>query len=155
MLRKLAVRAKKSLALSLVMIAFITGCESSDQFETFKAEGNVTLNGKPLADAHVWLVPREKPHQDAIVVVRPQGRTGQDGKFVLTTYLQNDGAPEGQYDAIILHGANDPDAAPEESSMKPTRNSVPMKYKDAKTSGLLITIKNGTDNVIPLDLKTK
>jgi hypothetical protein len=30
-----------------------------------------------------------------------------------------------------------------------------MKYKDAKTSGLLVTIKKGEANAIQLDLKTK
>ena len=95
----------------LIAIGTISGCGSNDQFGTFKAEGTVTLNGKPLSDAHVWLLPKEKNHQEAVLVVRPQGRTGRDGKFVLTTYLQDDGAPAGEYDAIVLHGENDPDAA--------------------------------------------
>ena len=146
---------KFSVALALFSIATLTGCGSSDQFGTFKAEGTVTLNDKPLSDAHVWLLPKEKPLQDATLVVRPQGRTGRDGKFVLTTYLQDDGAPAGEYDAIVLHGANDPDAGDEEPKAPTNKIAVPMKYKDAKTSGLLVTIKKGEANVLPLNLKTK
>ena len=74
---------------------------------------------------------------------------------MLTTYVQNDGAPAGEYDAIVLHGDNDPDAAAEESNAKSTKVAVPMKYKDAKTSGLPITIKKVGPNVISLELKTK
>ena len=99
------------LVLVLFSLGTLSGCGSNDQFDTFKAEGTVTLNDKPLDDAHVWLLPKAKNHQDADLVVRPQGRTGSDGKFKLTTYLQDDGAPEGEYDAIVLHGDNDPDAA--------------------------------------------
>jgi hypothetical protein len=150
----MAVRERAKLAvgwLSLVVVT-ITGCGPSD---TFRAEGTVTLNGKPLGDAHVWLLPMAAAHKDATLVVRPQGRTSADGKFVLTTYLQDDGAPAGEYNAIVLHGENDPDAAPEDATKKSGRVAVPMKYKDAKTSGLQVTIKPSGTNVIPLELKTK
>ncbi len=138
----------------MIVIGTLSGCGSTEQFGTYQAEGTVTLNGKPLSDAHVWLLPKEKSHQDASLVVRPQGRTGRDGKFVLTTYYQDDGAPAGAYDAIVLHGENDPDAAAEDVKSKTARAAVPMKYKNAKSSGLFVTIKN-SPNVIPLDLKTK
>lgn len=147
--------AKYFSAIVLVSIGTLSGCGSNDQFGTFKAEGTVTLNGQPLSDAHVWLLPKAKTHQDATLVVRPQGRTGLNGKFVLTTYYQDDGAPVGEYDAIVLHGENDPDAAAEESKSKTKRVAVPMKYKDAKTSGLQVIIKDGEMNAIPLDLKSK
>jgi hypothetical protein len=139
----------------LMTMGGMLGCTPSDQFPTMRAEGTVTLNGKPLSDAHVWLLPKEKNHQEAVLVVRPQGRTGRDGKFVLTTYLQDDGAPAGEYDAVILHGDNDPDAAAEDTKGNTGKLVVPMKYKDAKTSGLIVTIKAGDANVIPLDLKSK
>jgi len=142
-------------ALVITLIGALAGCGSNDQFGTFKADGTVTLNGKPLGDAHVWLLPKETAHKEAILVVRPQGRTTVDGKFILTTYLQNDGAPAGEYDAIVLHGDNDPDAAAEESNAKSTKVAVPMKYKEAKTSGLPVTIKKDGPNVISLELKTK
>ncbi len=147
--------AKYLFAMVFVSLVTLFGCDSNDRFGTFKTEGMVTLNGKPLSDAHVWLLPKGKNHQDAELVVRPQGRTGRDGKFVLTTYLQDDGAPAGEYDAIVLHGENDPDASSEDATAKTGKIAVPMKYKDAKTSGLLVTIKKGDANVIPLDLKTK
>ena len=147
--------SKHFYAMVLVFVGTLSGCDTNDQFGTLKAEGTVTLNGKPLSDAHVWLLPKEQSHQDATLVVRPQGRTGKDGKFILTTYYQDDGAPVGDYDAIVLHGENDPDAAVEDPKAKTARAPVPMKYKDAKSSGLLVTIKNGQTNVIQLDLRTK
>ena len=67
----------------------------------------------------------------------------------------HDGAPEGEYDAIVLHGANDPDDGDEEPQAPTKKIAVPMKYKDAKTSGLLVTIKKGETNALPLNLKTK
>lgn len=146
---------RHSISLLFISLGTLAGCESKDQFKTFKAEGTVTLNGKALSDAHVWLLPNEAAYKEAQVVVRPQGRTGVDGKFVLTTYLQNDGAPVGEYSAIVLHGDNDPDAASEGPIAKTGKVAVPMKYKDAKTSGLLVTIKQDDVNVIPLELKTK
>ena len=73
--------AKYFFAMVFVSIGTLSGCGSNDQFGTCKAEGTVTLNGKPLSDAHVWLLPKEKPHQDATLVVQPQGRTGLDGSI--------------------------------------------------------------------------
>ena len=140
--------------LIMVAIGCVSGCNQSDLFPTSPAAGIVKLNGQPLPGAHVWLVPKSKVHTDAKTVVRPQGMTGSDGKFVLTTYLQNDGAPIGEYDAIVLHGDNDPDADPT-ANTKPAKTAfVPMRYKDVKTSGLLVTIKDG-ENDIPLELKSR
>lgn len=140
--------------LAILTLSFFTGCGQSDLFPTSPASGFVKLNGQPLIGAHVWLIPKSKEHNDATTVVRPQGMTSDDGKFVLTTYLQNDGAPIGEYDAIVLHGNNDPDVEqPKEVKTVKTPN-VPMHYKDAKTSGLVVKIKKG-ENVIPLELKSR
>jgi hypothetical protein len=140
---------------AVLLFAALAGCGDKSQFKTYSAEGTVTLNGNPLAGAHVWLLPKNTEHQNAQIVVRPQGTTNSEGKFTLTTYYQNDGAPLGEYDVIVLHGDIDPDADSGESKGKKSKKPiVPHKYKDAKTSGLSTTVASG-DNHIKLELTTK
>ena len=118
----------------------------------------MTLDGTPLAGAQVWLLPKSPEHLNAPVIIRPQGVTDAEGKFVLTTYYKDDGAPKGEFDIIVLFGDVDPDAETSQPTSKGGKKSkgpiVPHKYKDASTSGLSTTIKS-SDNGIILELKSK
>ena len=136
----------------------VAGCGGKGVYPTQPAGGVVTFDGAPLEGARVWLLPKSAEFLNAPVLVRPQGLTGADGKFVLTTYYTDDGAPAGEFDIIVLHGEVDPDgdsATPKSKAGKKNRGPViPHKYKDGKTSGLSATIKSGENN-ITLDLKSK
>ena len=60
--------------------------------------GIVNVNGKPAGGAMVSLHAAGKPE---LGVVTPHGVTDETGKFSLTTYQPDDGAPEGKYQVTV------------------------------------------------------
>lgn len=78
--------------LSAVMLTTV-GCGSAGK--TFKVEGVVTLDGKPLPGATVSFMPEGEGHAAS-------GRTDADGSFRLTTFRTDDGALPGNYKVVIL-----------------------------------------------------
>ncbi|MBY0457927.1 MAG: hypothetical protein K2V38_11355 [Gemmataceae bacterium] len=114
-----------------------------------------------MAGAEIWLVPTEANQQvkNAKITVRPYAKTKEDGTFVLTSYLPDDGAPIGEYSVMVMpaRGAAEEDLENDMPAAKRAagkRAPFPAKYTTPKTSGLSVTVKSG-DNVLDLDLKSK
>ena len=68
----------------------------NDVQATVPVRGELVLDGQPVKDIWVYLVPKggkispdEPPAQRAL--------TQEDGSFVITTYIEGDGAPTGEY----------------------------------------------------------
>ena len=68
----------------------------------YPVRGQVTLDGKPLAEAMVVLHPLTG---SVVGGQKPIGFTDQDGRFVLTTYQSGDGAPPGEYAVTVEYRA--------------------------------------------------
>src|SRR5688572_12272541 len=60
--------------------------------------GQVLLEGKPLARARVTLVPLGELPTD---LPRPAATADDQGRFALSTFSRSDGAPEGEYVALV------------------------------------------------------
>jgi len=140
------------LPLSLTILAILpcalTGCgEKAKAWErVYPADGIVNFKGKPLAGAVVTLVPLDDEFPSS---VRPTATSKDDGTFQLGTHSAADGAPAGDYKALVLHfpvvGKKDsPSAGP---------NDLPVKYAKAETTDLKVTIVAGQTNIPPLELK--
>jgi len=86
-------------------------------------DGVLTLDGQPVAGATLQFIPKEG---------RPAvGRTDQNGKYALTTFVDGDGALPGTYRvAIVLNRQRD----------GKTEWIVPRRYSDPKTSGLTVSV---------------
>lgn len=67
-----------------------------DAVDTVKVTGSVLVDGEPVKDLWVTLIPNDEK-----VNLRPRGQTDEDGKFSLTTYTGGDGAPAGEYKVTI------------------------------------------------------
>jgi hypothetical protein len=81
--------------------------------------------------------------------VRPTATSKADGTFELGTYSAADGAPAGDYKALVLHfpvvgKKENPSAGP---------NDLPKKYATEATSNLLVTVTEGSTEPLPLELK--
>lgn len=91
--------------LFLLSVALATGCSSSstdpNALTPHPVTGKVMYDGKPAAGVIVTFLPIDAPTVPQIPR-NPQGTTKEDGTFSLTTYKEEDGAPEGGYQ-IILH----------------------------------------------------
>src|SRR5438876_2881402 len=94
------------------------GCGSGPK--TYKVDGVVTLDGKPLAGATVAFMPQA---QDGHLA---RGLTDQDGKFQLSTFGTNDGAVRGEYKVTVIKEEGS-GPAPELSPASKTMQSMFMK----------------------------
>ncbi len=86
----------------------------------------MTRHGKPLANAMVIFYPEDSktidipPGREGITIARPTTRTDDDGAFRLSTYMENDGAPAGDYRVVILDVPPKPNA---NANANPTPNN--------------------------------
>ncbi len=109
----------------------------------------VKFNGKPANGAVVSLHPIG---ESVLGVVTPNGVADDNGMFLLTTYKNGDGAPEGKYRVTVswadLKGgsSSDPEYGPEK---------LPTRYQSTESSGLELEVKPGLSESPVLDLKTR
>lgn len=116
-------------AMMMLIVALEAGCGSRPAL--LPAEGLVTLDGKPLADAAVVFQPK--------VGGRPaSARTDASGRFKVGTYTPRDGALPGEHTVTIVavESSGTPNA-PE------VRWITPKKYSNA-ASGLSALVAAGS-----------
>jgi hypothetical protein len=133
---------------------------------TAPVSGTVKLKGQPLAGAQVVFRPKEGG------AVNPSGESDSQGKYQLTSFAKDDGAPAGAYTVTVtkaqaVSGTAGMSATPTGPGGKmsdaylkamkgggaPTSDEVPAKYGDPKASGLEFTVKPGAANTIDIDLQ--
>jgi hypothetical protein len=121
--------------------------------------GRILLDGKPLGGAMVTFICPNAPRFSS-------GTTDSEGKFNLTTFTPNDGALIGENTVTVSVATKPP---PETAGNKPDPEAyfralhreqgrasalaspLPLRYADARTSGLAWTVKPG-DNQPTLEL---
>ena len=122
--------------------------------KTVAVTGRVVLDGQPVEGLDVRLIPTDKTNFK--LQETPLGRTDKDGRFTLTTYHSNDGAPKGEYLVALAY----PDQAADESADEtqaalaaararkaPGRKRFPAVYQVPQKSGLKVTV--GTAGELP------
>ncbi|MGL4549863.1 MAG: hypothetical protein ACRC33_01645 [Gemmataceae bacterium] len=108
--------------------------------------GKVLVDGKPAAGATVVF----QPVQDAAESLKPSGRVGDDGTFRLATHPHGNGAPAGEYVALVTWYDGDGRAAAD------PKNKLPARYADRQKSPLpRLTVKSGTNDLEPFNLSMK
>lgn len=87
------------LVLSGVLSALV-GCSSATHFElpVIPVSGKVMMEGKPLSDAMVILVPYPTAAAGQLAA---RGTTNAEGDFQATTYRNGDGAAVGKYKVTV------------------------------------------------------
>ncbi len=139
--------ASALLALAPVLLA---GCGPGDgRPARHPTTGKVSYRGKPLAGAFVLLV-RTQPTAD---VPKPNAITDEDGSFVLTTYEDKDGAPEGDYVVTISTAPRPTERQVSLKKAEPHVDLLKGRYADPKNSGLKAEVKEGKNELAPFDLK--
>jgi hypothetical protein len=130
----------RALVAFLVLAGVSLGCGGSSRFQaTYPVHGQVFFEGKPAAGAIVFLHGLEGQANEW---TRPNGVVDENGDFVLTTYRQHDGAPAGKF-AVTVSWTPVSYTQPIEEV-----NKLPMRYNDPETSGLVVELKPG-DNQLP------
>jgi hypothetical protein len=93
----MSARVASAAALALAL----AGCGSAGKPEVVPAGGKVTFNKTtPPAGALVVFHPTD-PAFEKRVGGKPFAKVKDDGTFALTTYVEGDGAPEGDYNVTV------------------------------------------------------
>lgn len=141
--------------LGFALAAAVAGCFGSNRPPTYPVSGTVTWKGKPVEGARVVFVPQQPGGQAAA------GITDAQGRYRLTTYVEGDGAPEGEYRVkVTMYDVRTPTKAEKEAYLSiedeqklrfagdelptpPARNLLPRQYEDENTSGITHTVPRG------------
>jgi hypothetical protein len=114
--------------------------------------GTVRLDGQPLEKLSVTFFPAQGRAANGV--------THPDGRFVLTTFKQGDGALIGEHTVTIVPMLDPPIALP--SNMVKTAKQVaakappiPEKFQDNRTTDLKRTVKPDGGNEFTFDLSSK
>lgn len=86
-------------------------------------------------------------------VPSPMATTTADGSFILHTYEPDDGAPAGDYLVAISTAPTATKSGPSLKEVERPIDHLKGRYADPKTSGLKATIKPGSNELPPFDLK--
>lgn len=136
---------------ALLMLVSLVGCSGSNDPKLAPVTGRLTFNGEPVANAVVTF-------RGVNAARYSSGTTDSDGKFSLSTYEPGDGALIGEnVVTVAISDDIDPGLSREEYAKQqakqrnPKAGILPEQYADPKTSGLLVTVANG-QNDIPLEL---
>ena len=135
----------------LVLLALVAGLApgcfwKTDRLPVNRVEGAVFVAGKPAVGAKLFFHPVEAGFNPR--ALRPFAEVAEDGKFELSTYLADDGAPEGDYVVTIYWPAPKRlfKGKFEDDSLAPDR--LKDLYSNPRTSMLRAHINRG-DNVLP------
>lgn len=135
-------------------LLLLSGCGGEDPWKknrpkTAPAKGAITLNGKPLDDAQVVLVPTSGS-------TGCSGKSDAKGAFELAAFPPDPGVVPGSYKVMIVKSeiptTPDPNS-PESNKAMYAKLLVPKKYTDPETSGLTVDIPEAGKLDIKLELK--
>ena len=116
--------------------------------------GSVLYLGKPLPKALVVFEPVQPGRVGGQEQPSSTGVVGDDGSFRLTTYEPADGAPAGDYRVKVMTNASRDDGPglvnPKAAA---TGDVLKGRYANSAASGLIATVKEGSNELPPFDLK--
>lgn len=136
-----------SLLIAGIAALAITGCGPAgpERLKVHPVEGQVQLDGQPLAGAFVVLHPKLTDPK----YVRAHAQTDAAGKFKATTYDANDGAIAGDYAITIEYQP----IVKTDDGYSPAPNQLPPKYASPATTDVVVRIAEGENKLPVINLK--
>jgi hypothetical protein len=142
------------------LVIFLAGC-GDGRPTPYPVTGRVTFAGQPLSassgrPAQYALILLHPTNADskAIETLRPHGEAGPDGRFALTSFEHEDGAPAGEYAVTITWPSADPRLAADDPEYRPSGpDRLRGRYADPQTTPFHVTIDSGTNEIGPFELK--
>jgi hypothetical protein len=146
--QQLARRVRPVILLSAIAAGMLlVGCSPSGppRAATHPTKGSISFQGQPIGGAFLVLHPKAaKPD-----VPTPRAHVQSDGTFAVSTYDSSDGAPAGEY-VVTVQWQKLVKAG---SDFLPGPNLLPPKYSSPTTSGVIVTIAAGQNNLPPITLR--
>jgi hypothetical protein len=129
--------------------AAAVGCgASSGDRPVFPVRGTVTYQGRPAAGVLVRFHARDAGEPHPLV---PQGVTGEDGLFSLTTYRDGDGAYAGEYVVTFLWQGRRVDESGEPRYIGPDK--LQGRYSDPAKSRFTVRVSGPAPEPMTFALK--
>jgi hypothetical protein len=139
---------RRCLTLSPWLLLALALCSCSARHNT--VQGKVLYQGKPAKGALVVFYPKGN---DSLTAIPATGVAGEDGTFALSSG-QNAGAVAGEYVVTVTWPEEPKDST--KISMEPPPpppDRLKGRYANRETSGLSATVKSGTNQLEPFDLR--
>ena len=143
--------------LAVILLVGCSGAEE-DQWtknrpQTYQAGGLVTFDGQPLSDATVVFKPADSDGNTAV------GRTDAEGRFVLQTFGDKDGAIAGKHLVTVtkVETTKPPEGAnlDEINFVAEERSLIPTSYGVPASSKLTAEVKADGENDFTFELTSK
>jgi len=128
----------------------LAGC-GDGKLPLYTVTGTILVDGQPADGAMIILCPLETASPE-LQRERPFGTTGPDGKFELTTFLQNDGVPVGEYKVLVQWV---PPGAPYDERAGGGTDRLRGRYMNLQNTPLTASITKETQELPPFELKTR
>lgn len=128
------------------------GCGADRKLQVVKASGEVLVGGKPAEGALVVFHPQEKDRERD---VKPFAKTNAQGKFILNTYEEGDGATPGEYKVTIVWnkaGAAQKVSFGNDSGQSTGPDQLGGRYGNPANTSLSKTVKKGEPNEFKFEL---
>lgn len=123
--------------LALPLFFSVLGCQGEDtSLQVVPFEGEVRLNGKPIAGASVVFHPLDSSKASVV----PTGTTDQEGKFRLSSMKEFDGAPAGEYKVSITWFRSLGNPSKVQEGDETVRNFLPGYLANPDTSRLIASV---------------
>ncbi len=127
----------------VMVVVMLIGCSGEKAgISTQSVSGRVLYGNKPAEGVAIYLGPIAAPTIPDIPA-NPHGVTDKDGRFSISTYGENDGAPKGKYQLMMMWV--------DENSKLESKPERFFGWYDSVNSKIMVQINEG-DNLIP-DIK--
>lgn len=128
----------------IIFSTMLFGCgkENNVVIQTHKISGRVLYDNKAAEGVAIYLGPIAAPRVPAIPA-NPHGITDKQGRFTISTYGEEDGAPLGKYQLMMMWV--------DENSKLESKTERFYGWYDSVNSKIMVQIKEG-ENEIP-DIK--
>ena len=84
---------------------------------------------------------------------RPRAVVEDDGSFSVSTFAAKDGAPAGDYAVSINWKSKTVKTPGRKGPAKKVPTNFPKRYENPKTSGLVVRVQEGPNELRPFDIK--
>jgi hypothetical protein len=138
-------RAMRRIAAFLLCLCLVS-CEGNNKYgdyPPYPVSGQVLMNGKPAARVNLAFYLDGYKGEKSIV---PQGATDDEGRFVLSTYDPNDGAPAGDYHVVAKW-------KPSGGGSRSSEDKLNGKYSNFQTTTLTAHVEKGKNELKPFELE--
>jgi hypothetical protein len=140
----------------IVCLGFLAlGCSTSSRAKTFVAHGKVRFKKDQIPVGALVVFHPKDPKVEKQIGGKPFGKVGEDGTFTLTTYAENDGAPEGEY-GVTIDWRKKPssDKLSISNELGPgIPSAVNEKFSDPRKPFQFVTVKPAGDNNFEFDVE--